>query len=376
MRTARTVVIAVLALGLIALFLREADLSRVWSAIRTAHPGLLVLAVGLTLIFYVIRAERWQYLLAPLGQTRFSVAFRTTVIGFAASSVLPARAGEVLRPLLLARKERLPATAVFATIVVERILDLAAVLLLLAAYLLLFDAGTVARAPALYEAVRLGAFATTAGVMVLLAVMAFLAADPARLHRLMLGVGRVLPARFAHGLARLSQTFAEGLAVIRRPTRLLAAFGLSLLLWGVIATQVWVVSVAFGLAMPYAGAYLLAAMLVVGVAVPTPGGVGGFHEAFRLGATSFFGADNDAAVAAAIVLHATSFVPVLAMGAAFALADGLDVGRLRQLSSEAPTAGEAGDAAAREADFRALGAGHGLPTRPRDLSLSKGGPRL
>ena len=46
------------------------------------------------------------------------------------------------------------------------------------------------------------------------------------------------------------------------------------------------------------------ALLVVGVAVPTPGAVGGFHEAFRLGATAFFGADNDAAVGAAILLHA------------------------------------------------------------------------
>lgn len=333
MRTVRTLVIGVLALGLVALFLREADLSRVWSAIRTAHPGLLVAALAMTLGFYVIRTERWQYLLAPLGPTRFGVAFRTTVLGFAASSILPARAGEVLRPLLLARKEGLPATAVFATIVVERILDLAAVVLLLATYLLFFDAGTAARAPALYDAVRLGAFLAAGGSLGLLVVMAVLAADPTRLHRLVLSVGRWLPARFAQAIAGFAQTFAEGLAVIRRPSRLLAAFGLSLLLWVVIGSQVWVVARAFALGVPYAGAYLLAAMLVVGVALPTPGGVGGFHEAFRLGATSFFGADNDAAVAAAIVLHAASFVPVLAMGAVFALADGLDLGRLKAMSA-------------------------------------------
>lgn len=371
LRTVRTVVIAVLALGLMALFLRDADFARVWSAIRAAHPGLLALSVGLTLGFYVIRAERWQYMLAPLGPTRFSVAFRTTVIGFAASAVLPARAGEVLRPLLLARKERLPATAVFATIVVERLLDLAAVLLLLAGYLLFFDGGMVGRAAALYETVRLGAFATAAGVLVLLVITALLAADPSRLHRLVLRIGRVLPARWADLLARLAQSFAEGLAVIRRPTRLLAAFGLSLVLWGVISTQTWVVSAAFDLGMPYAGAYLMAALLVVGIAVPTPGGVGGFHEAFRLGATSFFGADNDAAVAAAIVLHAASFVPVLVMGTVFALSDGLDVGRLRTLSAGGqalgPTAPEP------NADAAALGA---LGAGQSDWSLSKGGPRL
>ena len=66
---------------------------------------------------------------------------------------------------------------------------------------------------------------------------------------------------------------------------------------------------------------------MVGVAVPTPGAVGGFHEAFRLGATTFFGADNDTAVGAAIVLHAVSVVPVLMLGLLFAAQDGLEARR-------------------------------------------------
>ena len=110
----------------------------------------------LTLVSYLVRAERWQYLLEPLGPTRYATAFRATVIGFAATAVLPARAGEVIRPYLLARREGLSATAAFATIVVERVLDLVAVLLLLATYLLLIDPGMERRASALFSAVRLG----------------------------------------------------------------------------------------------------------------------------------------------------------------------------------------------------------------------------
>ena len=66
--------------------------------------------------------------------------------------------------------------------------------------------------------------------------------------------------------------------------------------------------------------------LVVGVAVPTPGAVGGFHEAYRLSATSFFGADNNTAVGAAIVLHAISVGPVTLAGLLFILQDGLKLG--------------------------------------------------
>ena len=79
-----------------------------------------------------IRAFRWQYLLEPLGKVRFGSAFRATAVGFAASSVLPARAGEVIRPYFLARHEHMSATGAFATIILERLLDIVTVLVLLA----------------------------------------------------------------------------------------------------------------------------------------------------------------------------------------------------------------------------------------------------
>ena len=121
MRSAfRTLLVSALAVGLVALFLRNADFSRVAEGVRSARLDLLALAVALTMVTYIVRAQRWQYLLEPLGPTRFWVAFRTTVIGFAASSVLPARAGEVLRPYLLARREGLSATSTFAVGSVSR----------------------------------------------------------------------------------------------------------------------------------------------------------------------------------------------------------------------------------------------------------------
>jgi uncharacterized membrane protein YbhN (UPF0104 family) len=73
--------------------------------------------------------------------------------------------------------------------------------------------------------------------------------------------------------------------------------------------------------------------------VPTPGAVGGFHEAFRVGATSVFGASNQAAVGAAIVLHAFSIVPYLLLGLMYAAQEGLNLSRMRQLA-EAPPPGQ------------------------------------
>ena len=88
-------------------------------------------------------------------------------------------------------------------------------------------------------------------------------------------------------------------------------------------------TVAFGIEMPFAGTFLLQALLVIGVAVPTPGGVGSFHEAYRFGVTTFFGAPERSAVAAAIVMHAISFVPVVLLGLVFMAQDGLSVSGLQ-----------------------------------------------
>jgi len=336
LRTAlRTILISGLAVGLVAVFLRNADLSRVWDTMRAARWDLLVVATLLTLVTFLIRAERWQHLLSPLGPTRFRVSFRTTMIGFAASAVLPARAGEVLRPYLLARREGLEATAAFATIVVERILDLAAVLSLLAVYLVFLDDRAGVTAPALYAAVRLGACVMAPIGLGALGVMIVLAAHPERLHRLVLRAERVLPARIAHAVARFARSFALGLAVVRLPRRLLASLVWSLVLWVVICVTVWVVARALALDIPLTGSILLMAMVVVGVAIPTPGGVGGIHEAFRLGATAFFGAQNDAAIGAAILFHASGMLPVVALGLWFAAQDGLNMGKLRAMAGEA-----------------------------------------
>jgi uncharacterized protein (TIRG00374 family) len=90
---------------------------------------------------HAFRALRWQHLLQPIGRVHFSNALRTTLIGFAASALLPARAGEVLRPAFAGEGERLSATAAFATIILERLLDTMMVLVLFAAFLLFFSSG-------------------------------------------------------------------------------------------------------------------------------------------------------------------------------------------------------------------------------------------
>jgi uncharacterized protein (TIRG00374 family) len=337
----RTALIAILAIVLLALFLRHADLQQVWMEVKRSRWDLVAFSVAVTGLTYVLRAVRWQYLLAPIGSVRLMTAFRTTVIGFAASALLPARAGEVLRPYLLARRERLSATAAFATIILERVLDTLIVLLLFGVFLLLADPRVGGADAQSFDRLKAGGLLVALASVAALVAMFVLAGRPAMLARLERALIGWLPAPLASRATGLVHAFAEGLAIVRQPARLGVALVMSVPLWVSIAAGIWAVSRAFYIELPFIGSFLIMALLVVGVAVPTPGAVGGFHYFYRLGAVGFYGAPYERAVGAAIVLHAVSFVPVALVGLVFLAQDGLSlasVGRLvRARRAEEPT---------------------------------------
>jgi len=331
----RTAVIAVVSLALLAFFLRGAHLDRVWSEIKDADSLMISISVITTVLTMVIRAVRWQYLLAPIGQARFRPAFRTTMIGFAASSVLPARPGEVIRPYLLARQEGLSVPSTFATIVVERVLDSTTVVLLLASFVLFFDPGMAAADSTMYRLVRLGGVAVGAGTLGLLGVLFFAAGKPETFGKWGPQLERLLPSKIAHVFAGLLQGFAEGLAVVRNPARLAVGLLMSFVLWLSIVLGIWTGIIAFHIAMPFTGSFLMLALIAVGVSVPTPGGVGAFEAAVQIGLTAFYGVQNDRAVGAALVLHATSVLPTVILGFLFLVQDGLDFGGMQKLATAA-----------------------------------------
>src|SRR6185503_14160274 len=119
--TIRTALVSLLAIALFAWFLSRANLSAVAAEIAHARMGLVAWSVVIAMVLPAVRAVRWRYLLDPIGPTRFLPVLKATIVGFAALT------------------EGLSAASVFATIVMERALDLIAVLTLLASFVWVFD---------------------------------------------------------------------------------------------------------------------------------------------------------------------------------------------------------------------------------------------
>ncbi|HEX6323156.1 MAG TPA: lysylphosphatidylglycerol synthase transmembrane domain-containing protein [Vicinamibacterales bacterium] len=331
MRLSRhTVLVAVATLGLLVFFFRQADLGGVWRALITADPGLLLLALLITVQTYVIRTWRWQILLSPIERLPFVKVLRAVIVGFATIFLLPARAGELIRPWMLSRETGVSASAAFATVIVERLFDLVAVLALFLVWRLLPAAPGAVEMEGINAAAILAAVAAAGA----LAATFLLAGRADRVGTFATALARALPARAATAIIGFVEKFARGLAVMRRPGPIVAALALSLALWTSIGLSTWITSMAFGITFPFTASFLLSMFLIAGVAVPTPGGIGGFHAAYAFAVTRLFGATQEQAVACAIVLHAVSFVPVTLVGLVIMAQAGLTIQRARTESAQ------------------------------------------
>src|SRR6202035_282755 len=137
------VVLGLLALVLIAyqaislLHLATFSGSKLLDAVRDANPYYIILAMVAIYSCYGIRSLRWQVFQQNIGKTNFWQIYKLTLAGFAAIFLL-GRAGEPVRPLLLAKKQDLPVADTFGIYVLERIFDMASVAVISAVGLVLF----------------------------------------------------------------------------------------------------------------------------------------------------------------------------------------------------------------------------------------------
>jgi glycosyltransferase 2 family protein len=329
----------VLALGLLALFLRGLDWGKLGEAWRTADRSLLVAAALSALLTYAFRAWRWGYLLAPLARVRFPRLFSATVVGFFTGLVIP-RAGEIVRPYLVARDHELKVSAAFASIILERLIDLVTVLVLLTVYLYVLPAPAGQKSGPLMDTLKRGGAVVGVLSLVLLAVLALFHVHAERAMAVVDRVLAFLPAWLGTPLGAMARSFAEGLAVLQAPAgHLLAVLAQSFLVWFSIGGSIHFTNRAFGLDLPYHATFLIIAFLTVGVAIPTPGMVGGFHWFYRLALTQVYGVADEAAVAAAVACHLLSNLPVLLFGFVFLGREGLTFSKVAEMAEKNGSAG-------------------------------------
>jgi uncharacterized protein (TIRG00374 family) len=331
-RTLRVAISLGLAALLLVLFLRTLDFAAVGRAIAAAHAGWLLLATACGLVATpLFRSWRWGFLLRKAGRPSFWDLNSATSIGFAASTLLPARAGEIVRPVALAKTAGLPIAPCLASIALERLIDLVTCVSLFVFYALGWAPEMTGDAAGRFLLLRRSAIVAGAGTLIGLAVLAFLAAKPERADRFVKPLLRPLPARIGTRLEAILLSFLDGLGALGSVRNVAVVAASSLVLWLLICVQIHATLRAFDLVFPFPVAFFVLTWAILGLFIPTPGGVGGYHTAVAYALTGFYGVSKNTAAAFALVSHALSFVPITLVGLAFLVAGGLS---LKSLADE------------------------------------------
>ncbi|HMK23458.1 MAG TPA: lysylphosphatidylglycerol synthase transmembrane domain-containing protein [Terriglobales bacterium] len=312
--------------------------------------------IALIYIAYVLRAVRWKIFLRPVRPEASTMSLvAPTLIGFTGLALL-GRPGELIRPYLVAKQEKLPFSSQLAVWAVERIFDIGGFtfLFVLAAF--------VAQAPR-----RLGevGFFREAGALLVLLVTG-LTVGAIVVHR----YGELLASwaerwstrrgsEFGHRVALRIREFRGGLNTIHDKKSLLLLIVVSVLMWAMIAVAYKEVTHAYGsacndavpsdvckLKIPQTQVFLLMASSMVGSLVQLPGVGGGSQFATIEALNHIFGVPPELATSCGIMLWLVTFVAVVPVGLLLAHRERLSLRKLSAESHEAEKAAEAGTPAA------------------------------
>jgi glycosyltransferase 2 family protein len=306
-------------------------------AVREANPLYVILSMATIYVCYGVRALRWQNFQKHVGPAKFWDIYRMTLAGFAAVFLL-GRPGEPVRPVLLARRGKIPIADAFGIWALERLFDVASMAVIAAISLLLFKsarhtgdaAGTVQRSA------KTAGTLLSAGLAGAIAVLAYL-----RVHGTSVLERRLqgwLATRGLHGqIARVILGFIRGIQTVRSWGDLMSAVFYSGVHWFLVLVVYFLVARSFGGRlgeMTLSDCMLLLAFTLVGSAVQLPA-VGGGSQALAIFAfTRVFGIETEPAVAAAIVLWLVTFAGCSLAGVPLLLHEGLSLGKLREFAEQ------------------------------------------
>jgi uncharacterized protein (TIRG00374 family) len=309
--------------------------AKLFHALRDANLFLLALSVLAIYGCYALRSLRWKVFQQNLGPSRFWNVYAMTLAGFSAVFLL-GRAGEPARPLLLARKEKLPVSGMFGIYVLERLFDAASTAVIAAIGLLLFQT----HAHAGETTSKLQAAAKTTGSVLFVAVLgAAVVLVYLRLHGTALLERRLHGVVAAHGwkakFAVMILGFARGVQTIGSWGQLALAVLYSTVHWFLVLLVYLWVSHSFGGklgSISLSDAMLVMAFTLVGSAVQVPGVGGGSQAGSIIAYTAIFGVEREPAVAAAIVMWLISFAMCSVAGIPLLIREGWSLGELRQMA--------------------------------------------
>jgi uncharacterized protein (TIRG00374 family) len=284
-----------------------------WTAIKQANyawiiPGILIYFVGV-----LVRSWRWQYLLNPIKKIPMRVMFPTTIIGYMGNNIYPARAGEVLRAVILKRKEGVAISASLATIIIERIFD--GVVMLGFVFINLPELATLTGSSGFMGNIQQVALIGTGVFLGALAIFLLAAMFPKRSETIGAWfIERLIPKKYQKGILGLMFSFLEGLASLRSPINILMIFITTILIWLLETVKYWFVMHAFNFSVSFFALMLMNGIVNLATTIPSAPGYIGTFDAPGIAVLTAYGVPLSTAAGYTLVLHVALWLPITLLG--------------------------------------------------------------
>jgi len=301
-----------------------------WAAVANAFRDvnyLYIIPLAILSAYSIfIRAQRWQLLLRPIGEVALLPLVSATSIGFLCNMILPLRVGEIVRPVLLARRSQQPLSSVLASVVLERLLDMLTILAFL---------GIVIATIPVSDVIRSSGLAFVVVAVIAIALILALQRRNAVAVGMVEAVIQRLPAAVRQRAEPALHDFIEGLQSVRGGEGLWKIGLYSLYLWGIIASIFGLGFVACGLPVPtVVGSLAMVAVVAGAVSAPSaPGFIGTFQAGCVL-ALALFGVGRADAIPYAFVIWAVQWLTQVILGVVFVLRENISFQDLQSVETE------------------------------------------
>jgi uncharacterized protein (TIRG00374 family) len=309
------------------LALRGLEFGEFWETLKEANYWWLLPGIGMYFLAVWVRAWRWHYLLRPIKAIPTRTMFPIVAIGYMGNNIYPARAGEVLRAVVLKRKEDVPISASLATIIVERVFDgvvmLAFVFINLAELTRLTGGSGVIGNISIQNVALLGSGAFFGALLFFLLAAMF----PERTERIVnVVVRRLVPARYHEKVLGVSGRFLGGLESLRSPREALMVFLTSVVIWLLETGKYWFVMYAFPFKVSFFALMLMNGIVNLATTIPSAPGYIGTFDAPGIAVLMAYHVEKALAAGYTIILHVALWVPITVLGAYYLAREGLHWG--------------------------------------------------
>ncbi len=313
---------ALISLAFIWLALRGLRLDEFWSVVSRANYLWLLPGIAIYFVAVWARAWRWHYLLRPVKDVPTRTMFPITTIGYMGNNIYPARAGEVLRAVILKRREGVSISASLATIIVERIFD--GVVMLAFVFVNLPEVARLTGESGFVGNIQQVAVIGTGLFLGALAVFLLAAMFPGVTVKAgQWCIDHLLPARLHEKTSSLMHRFLDGLASLRSPVNILMVFVTSVIIWLLETVKYWFVMHAFDFSVSFFTLILMNGIVNLATTIPSAPGYIGTFDAPGIAVLTAYGVDQAVAAGYTLVLHVALWLPITLLGAYYLMGEGI-----------------------------------------------------